>query len=86
MVEHEKPGVSLCLIDYCSLEQHRCSPLHLQELLQHRRLQSSVANVYYFLVEREGLASANVMNIYSGAMNTLISALPSRPYILIIRF
>ena len=32
------------MINYCSLEQHKCSLLHVQKLLQHPLLQSSVTS------------------------------------------
>ena len=34
VAEDEKASVSLGLIYYCSLEQHKCSPLHMQETLK----------------------------------------------------
>jgi len=46
VVEHERQ-TSLCLINYCSLEQHKCSLLHMQTLLKHPLLQSSVTSYVF---------------------------------------
>ena len=46
VIEHERQ-MSLCLINYCSLEQHKCSLLHMQTLLKHPLLQSSVTSYVF---------------------------------------